>query len=69
VAVARRLRITVDSAAEPTRLGHAGLEALRSGIPALRALPLLQVLAGPAAAGVVIEGLSAQHLGVEVAAA
>lgn len=65
----RGLRVAIDGAAGPTRCAHAGLESLRLGIPALRALPLLTALAGNAAADVVIEGLSRQHLRVAVAAA
>lgn len=53
----------------PTPCAHAGLEALRLGIPALRALPLLQALTHAAARDVVIEGLAQQHLRVTVAAA
>jgi hypothetical protein len=64
----RGLRIRVDAAATPSTLAQAGLEALRCGIPALRALPLLHALAGRAAAACVIEGLDAQHLAVKVAA-
>jgi NADPH:quinone reductase-like Zn-dependent oxidoreductase len=45
------------------RSGHAlrraGLEAVRQGIPAARALPLLQALAGRDAATLVLEGLPA----------
>lgn len=65
----RRLRVAVDGSGSPTRCTHDQLEALRSGIPALRALPLLQALAGSAAAEVVVEGLAQQHLRVAVAAA
>ena len=56
-----------EAAATPA--GHAGLEALRRTIPAARALPLLQALAGSAAAGVVLDGLPGQALRVEVDAA
>jgi Beta-ketoacyl synthase, N-terminal domain len=65
----RRLSVGIEPVAEPTRCEHGGLEAQRVAIPALRALPLLQALARTAAASVVIEGLSGQHLRVDVAAA
>jgi len=51
-----------------THCGYPGLEAVRRGIPAARALPLLQALAGSSAADVVIEGLSDMALQVQVAA-
>lgn len=65
----RALHVAIDGAANPTPCAHAGLEALRLGIPALRALPLLQALTHAAARDVVIEGLAQQHLRVTVAAA
>ena len=62
---------TVPSGASPapliTRCDHPGLEAARRGIPAARALPLLQALAGNRAADVLIEGLSDMALQVQVA--
>ena len=59
---------TVPSAASLiTRCDHPGLEAVRRGIPAARALPLLQALAGSSAADVLIEGLSDMALQVQVA--
>lgn len=63
-------RITLDIAPDAAVSGcvHAGLEAVRSGIPAARALPLLQALAADGACRVVVEGLSSQALGVTVAA-
>jgi Beta-ketoacyl synthase, N-terminal domain len=64
----RRIGIRIEGSVEPTRCAHAGLEAQRLAIPALRALPLLQALAGSTATGVVIEGLSGQHLRLDVAA-
>ena len=47
----------------------AALDALRHTIPAARALPLLQALAGAAAASTMIEGLPGQFLHVQVDAA
>lgn len=65
----RRLRVALAGDATPTRCADDGLEALRLQIPAARALPLLQALAGTAAASLVIEGLPQQALAVEVEAA
>ena len=65
----RRLRIALAGDAAATPCADAGLETLRLQIPAARALPLLQALAGTAAATLVIEGLPMQALAVEVAAA
>lgn len=62
----RRLTIEPSDRA-PTPCQDAGLEALRTQIPAARALPLLQALAGTAAAALVIDGLP--PLALEVAAA
>ena len=56
------------ASARTTHCPHAGLEAVRRGIPAARALPLLLALAGSSAAAVVIEGLSDMALQVQVAA-
>ncbi len=56
-----------ETAATPCQ--HGGLEALRQGIPAARALPLLQALAQHASCALVIEGLPGQALCVEVGAA
>jgi hypothetical protein len=64
----RGLRVEVAADATPDPCTHAGLEAMRLGIPAARALPLLLALAGDGAATVVIEGLDAQHLRLHVAA-
>jgi len=65
----RRLRLSLAGDAAPTPCADAGLEALRLQIPAARALPLLQALAGHAAASLVIEGLTMQALAVTVDAA
>lgn len=68
-AATRALTLALGGNALPTALAHAGLEALRLGIPAARALPLLQALARPDAAELVIEGLAHQHLPLAVGAA
>jgi hypothetical protein len=53
-----------------TECANADLEAVRRTIPAARALPLLQALAGSAAADVVLEGLPpGQALQLQVATA
>ncbi|CAD5372053.1 3-oxoacyl-(acyl-carrier-protein) synthase [Rubrivivax sp. A210] len=65
--IGRGLALSVTSEATATPCVHAGLEAVRLGIPAARALPLLQALAGAAAARVVIEGLPGLALHAEVA--
>ena len=59
-----RLAITPELAATPC--AHAGLEALRRTIPAARALPLLQALAGHRAASLVLEGLPGMAWRIEV---
>lgn len=61
------LRLAGD--AEPTHCSDPALEQLRLQIPAARALPLLQALAGHAAAALVIEGPDGCALAVEVDAA
>ncbi len=62
----RRLRVSLAGDALATPCSHPELETLRRQIPAARALPLLQALAGPAAAALVIEGLDGLALAVEV---
>ena len=52
----RQITVQTGAAAVPAACTHAGLEALRQGIPAARALPLLQALAGGVAAQSVLEG-------------
>lgn len=64
----RRLRVALAGDAAPTTCAHAGLEALRREIPAARALPLLQALAGASAAALVLEGLPGQALACELGA-
>ena len=48
---AARLRLALSPGAVPSRCASAGMEELRRAIPAARGLPLLEVLAGAAAAG------------------
>ena len=59
--------VSWDSAAT-SRCADPGLEAVRCNIPAARALPLLQALAGSGAAELVLEGLSGMALQVQVQA-
>lgn len=61
-----RLTLTLQGDAKATPCGHAGLEAIRSGIPAARALPLLQALAVGAPAVMHIEGMPGMSLRVEL---
>jgi hypothetical protein len=65
----RGLSLEVTSAAPATPCGEPAFEALRQGIPAARALPLLQALALPDAATLVLEGLPGMGLVLRVAAA
>ncbi|MCC7150609.1 MAG: beta-ketoacyl synthase chain length factor [Rubrivivax sp.] len=62
----RRLTLRLAGAAGATHCAHPPLEALRTAIPAARALPLLQALAAAPAAALVIEGLPQQALAVDV---
>ena len=62
----RRLALALAGDAPATPCADAGLEALRTQIPAARALPLLQALAGTAAAQLIVEGLPQQALAVAV---
>jgi Beta-ketoacyl synthase, N-terminal domain len=64
----RALRIEMASGDAPiTRCTDAAFEALRVGIPAARALPLLQALAASAPSPVVIEGSPGSTLAIHVA--
>jgi Beta-ketoacyl synthase, N-terminal domain len=65
--VGRQLQIELTSEMSITTCTHAALEALRQTIPAARALPMLQALAGDSGASVVIEGLPGMALHVRVA--
>ena len=65
----RGMKVSLAGDAAPTPCADAALEALRREIPVARALPLLQALAGPGAAELVIEGLPGQSLAVQLDAA
>lgn len=65
----RRLTLTLAGDAAPTPCPDAGLEALRTQVPAARLLPLLALLATPAAGACVIEGLPGAALALQVHAA
>ena len=58
------LALTADAAA--TACGHEGLDALRLGVPAARALPLLQALARGGPAAITVEGLPGMSLQVHL---
>ncbi len=62
-----RLRIDVAAQADVTRCDNDALEAVCQGIPAARALPLLQALAAGQPRDIVIEGLPGMVLRVQVA--
>jgi hypothetical protein len=63
------MTVALQPDATASLCADAGLEALRRGIPAARALPLLQALAGTAAAELTLEGLPGLALRVAVDAA
>ena len=65
-AAGRALQLHGAGDSAPTPCGHAALDVLRQGIPAARALPLLQALAARGAADVVVQGLDGQALRVQV---
>lgn len=62
----RRLQLALAGDAAATPCDHPGLEPLRQAIPAARALPLLQALARPGTAALVIDGLPGCALAVTV---
>ncbi|MDO9073185.1 MAG: beta-ketoacyl synthase chain length factor [Rubrivivax sp.] len=62
----QRLSLTLEAETASTTCDHAALEAVRSSIPAARALPLLQALAMGAPAAVHIEGMPGMSLRVAV---
>jgi hypothetical protein len=68
-AAGQALRIDVSSQADCTRCESDALEAVRQGIPAARALPLLQALARSQPGHILIEGLPDMALRVRVGAA
>jgi hypothetical protein len=59
------LALQVTAQADATPCAHAALEAVRQGIPAARALPLLQALACGQACTLVLEGLPGMALRVQ----
>jgi hypothetical protein len=61
-----RLQLEVTAERPTTPCSDAGLEDLRLTIPAARALPLLQALAGAATRGLVLEGLPGMSLCISV---
>ena len=65
----RGLKLQLQAAAADTACNHAGLEALRAGIPAARALPLLHALAHSSAARVVVEAAPGLTLQLTINAA
>ncbi|MBX3638584.1 MAG: 3-oxoacyl-ACP synthase, partial [Rubrivivax sp.] len=65
----RELVLALTGDAAPTPCAHDGLEGVRRTIPAARTLPLLQALAGDAAADVVVEGDTGWGLALAVGAA
>ncbi len=65
----RSLTLDVSGDDTPTACAEAGLEAVRSTIPAARALPLLQGLTRAAAVTVVVGGHSGQNLRASLSAA
>jgi hypothetical protein len=66
---AMQLHIRLAPDAEPTACADAGLDRLRRGIPAGRALPLLQALARGDAARLVVETWPDLALQVDIVAA
>jgi Beta-ketoacyl synthase, N-terminal domain len=62
-----RLRLALVEEKAATACGHEGLDALRLGVPAARALPLLQALARGGPAAITVEGLPGMSLQVELA--
>ena len=65
-AAGRSLHLAITAEGATTPCAHPGLEALRRTIPAARALPLLQALAGNAAASLFLEGLPGMAWRIEV---
>ncbi len=61
-----QMSLTLQDEAQASPCGHAGLDAVRLGIPAARALPLLQALALGRQASLVLEGLPGMSLGLSL---
>jgi len=66
LAPGQQLRLALSEETAPTPCGHAGLDALRVGIPAARALPLLQAIARGDPAALTVEGLPGMSLNVHL---
>ena len=62
----RTLSLQLTGEANVTPCTDAGLDEVRTNIPAARAVPLLQALAGGRAASVMLEGLPGMALRVDV---
>lgn len=62
-----QLSLALAEETAPTTCGHAGLDALRLGVPAGRALPLLQALARGGTAAITVEGLPGMSLQLKLA--
>lgn len=56
LAPGRQLTLALAEDTAPTPCGHAALDAIRLGVPAARALPLLQALARGGASALTVEG-------------
>ena len=65
----RGVQIELGPGADATACAHQGLEQVRSTIPAARALPMLQALAGQQAGRVVLDNLPGNSLRIGVDAA
>jgi hypothetical protein len=66
LAPGQQLTLALSEETAPTPCGHAGLDALRMGIPAARALPLLQAVARGGPAALTVEGLPGMSLSVHL---
>jgi hypothetical protein len=68
-ATGRAMSLTLTSEMIESTCAHVGLDAVRQDIPAARALPLIQALAAPVAARLVLAGLPGMALQLDIAAA
>ena len=66
LAPGQQFTLALADESTPTACGHEGLDALRLGIPAARALPLLQAIARGGPAALVLEGLPGMSLRVNL---
>lgn len=60
------LQLLNGQAGAPTMMSDAGLEALRVGNPAARALPLLQAITAETATQLIVPGIAGEHIALEV---